>query len=73
VVAAEVMVMTPAIAHMIREAKTGLMFGAIQMGGRDGMQTMDAALVRLVRSGQISRAVAVERAQDEGEVTRLAG
>jgi hypothetical protein len=34
---------------------------------------MDAALVRLVRSGQISRAVAVERAQDEGEVTRLAG
>ena len=73
VVATEVMVMNAAIAHMIRESKTSQMLGAIQTGGKDGMQTMDASLASLVRSGRISRLVALERAQDPEEVKRLAG
>src|SRR5205807_6485497 len=53
VVAAEVMVATPAIRNLIREAKVHQIYSAIQAGGRYGMQTMDHALARLVATGKI--------------------
>ncbi|MGH2691161.1 MAG: type IV pilus twitching motility protein PilT, partial [Actinomycetota bacterium] len=47
VVATEVLMATPAIRNLIREAKTHQIYSAIQAGGQFGMQTMDASLARL--------------------------
>src|SRR5436309_5164609 len=49
--ACEVMVPTPAVRNLIREGKTHQLYSALQTGGNHGMQTMDAALADLVRSG----------------------
>ena len=45
----------------------------MQTGGKFGMQTMDAALVDLVRRGRISRAEAEKRSSNPDELLRLAG
>jgi twitching motility protein PilT len=45
----------------------------MQTGGKFGMQTMDAALVALVRRGRISRAEAEKRSSNPEELLRLAG
>jgi twitching motility protein PilT len=45
----------------------------MQTGGKFGMQTMDAALVDLVRRGRISREQAEKRASNPDELLRLAG
>lgn len=45
----------------------------MQTGGRFGMQTMDAALIELVRSNVISYEEAEKRARDPEELNRLAG
>ncbi len=64
VVAAEVMVATAAIRAMIRDAKVHQIHSAMQAGARFGMQTMDAALVSLVKTGQIAADVGMERCHD---------
>ena len=70
-VAAEVLVATSAIRNMIREAKVHQIYGAMQAGGRHGMQTMDSALAHLVALGKISMELAKERCHDEQELKRL--
>ncbi|MGZ4185687.1 MAG: type IV pilus twitching motility protein PilT, partial [Solirubrobacteraceae bacterium] len=50
-VAAEVLVPTPAVRNLIREAKSHQIYSVLQTGGAQGMQTMDAALSQLVRAG----------------------
>lgn len=44
VMAQEIMVVTPAIANLIREAKTAQIYSAIQTGGKYGMITLENAL-----------------------------
>jgi twitching motility protein PilT len=73
VVACEVLVPTPAIRNLVREGKTHQIYGAVQTSGAVGMQTMDADLARLVRSGKISRALAEQRASVPEELNRLLG
>src|SRR5207249_7570408 len=73
VVAAEVMVATPAIRNLIREAKVHQIYSAMQAGGRYGMQTMDHALARLVVAGKISVDMALQRCHDVQELQRLMG
>jgi twitching motility protein PilT len=70
-VAAEVLVATSAVRNMIREAKVHQIYGAMQAGGRYGMQTMDSALAHLVAIGKISMELAKERCHDEQELKRL--
>ena len=53
-VAHEIMIGTPAIRNLIREAKVAQMYSAIQTGGAIGMQTMDQCLSDLVRRNIIS-------------------
>ena len=72
-VACEVLVPTPAIRNLIREGKTHQIYAALQTSGAVGMQTMDADLVRLVRSGRITRSLAEQRASVPEELTRLLG
>jgi len=55
VAAHEIMLGTPAIRNLIREAKVAQMYSAIQTGMSHGMQTLDQSLSNLVNRGQISR------------------
>jgi len=58
VAAHEIMVGTPAIRNLIREAKIAQMYSAIQTGSNVGMQTLDQNLTDLVRRNLISPAAA---------------
>jgi twitching motility protein PilT len=72
VVACEVLVPTPGVRNLIRESKNHQIYSAMQTGGKVGMQTMDAALVELVRGGLISRGEAEKRSSNPDELNRLA-
>ena len=58
VAAHEIMLGTPAIRNLIREAKIAQMYSAIQTGSNMGMQTLDQNLTDLVRRNVISTATA---------------
>ncbi len=73
VVACEVLVPTPAVRNLIREGKTHQIYSAIQTSGSQGMQTMDAHLAQLVRTGRITRKLAEQRASVPEELKRLLG
>jgi twitching motility protein PilT len=70
-VAAEVLVPTPAVRNLIREAKSHQIYSVLQTGGQHGMQTMDASLAQLVRAGKITSQLAEARAQSPEELRRL--
>jgi twitching motility protein PilT len=58
VAAHEIMLGTPAIRNLIREAKIAQMYSSIQTGSNVGMQTLDQNLTDLVRRNIISAATA---------------
>ncbi len=58
VAAHEIMLGTPAIRNLIREAKIAQMYSAIQTGANVGMQTLDSNLTELVKRNVISNAAA---------------
>ncbi len=58
VAAHEIMLGTPAIRNLIREAKIAQMYSSIQTGSNLGMQTLDQNLTDLVRRNVISVATA---------------
>jgi twitching motility protein PilT len=62
VAAHEIMVGTPAIRNLIREAKVAQMYSAIQTGRKDGMQTLDQNLKELVEKGMVTAAMAMTKA-----------
>src|SRR5438874_9106112 len=72
-VAAEVLVPTPAVRNLIREAKSHQIYSVLQTGGQFGMQTMDASLAGLVRAGKITQQMAESRAHSSEELRRLLG
>ncbi len=71
VMAVEVMVVTPAIRYMIRDGKTMQIYSAIQMGGREGMQTMNAALVELYRKRVVTKQEILSRTAQVKDLDRL--
>ncbi len=73
VVAAEVLVCTPAVRNLIREGKVHQIYSIMQAGGRFGMQTMDQSLATLVKAGKVSQQLAYERCHDAEELNRLIG
>lgn len=58
VAAHEIMIGTPAIRNLIREAKIAQMYSAIQTGSSVGMQTLDQNLTDLVRRNVIASSAA---------------
>ncbi len=62
IAAHEIMVGTPAIRNLIREAKVAQMYSAIQTGRRDGMQTLDQNLKEMVDKGLIASKIAMVKA-----------
>ena len=71
VMAQEIMIVTPAIANLIREGKVAQMYSAIQTGMKMGMQTMEQSLANLVRSGQISFEMAASKSSKPDELQRI--
>ncbi len=71
VVAVEVLIPTPGIRNMIREAKVHQIYTAMQTGGKHGMQTMDQALASLVKRGKITYDLAIQRAIDPQDLKTL--
>jgi twitching motility protein PilT len=62
VAAHEIMLCTPAIRNLIREAKVPQMYSAIQTGGNIGMQTLDQCLSDLVKRNIVSAPEAKSKA-----------
>ncbi|MCX7166486.1 MAG: type IV pilus twitching motility protein PilT [Rhodocyclales bacterium] len=65
VAAHEIMVGTPAIRNLIREAKVAQMYSAIQTGQQYGMQTLDQNLMDLVKKKIISPSEARSKAANK--------
>ena len=65
VLALEILTNTPAVANVIREAKTYMLPGIIQTGKKQGMRLMDDALIDLYDRGLISGEEAYERADQK--------
>jgi twitching motility protein PilT len=73
IVAAEVLVATPAVRNLIREGKTHQIYTSMQAGGKHGMQVMDQALAELVKKGKITYEIGLERSHHVEEFNRLVG
>lgn len=65
VAAMEVLIATPAIKNLIREAKVHQIPSLVQTGSQYGMQTMDQSLEILLKRGLISQEVAYAVANDK--------
>lgn len=69
VAALEILVATTAVRNLIREGKNHQIPSAMQVGQKDGMQTMDMALIELANKGLITR----EEAQAKSMTPNLFG
>jgi twitching motility protein PilT len=69
----EILSLTPAVRNLIREGKTHQIHSVLQTSAAKGMQSMDAALATLVRSGKITRELAEQRSSTPEELRRLLG
>jgi len=65
----EFLVITPAIANLIRENKTFRIDSAIQTGRKFGMQLLDDHLWQLYTKGLISAEEMIDKGKDPGELT----
>ncbi|MDY0095394.1 MAG: type IV pilus twitching motility protein PilT [Candidatus Vecturithrix sp.] len=73
IAAVEILVGVPALAHLIRDGKTYQISSIIQTGRREGMQTMDQAIVDLLKQGEISPEEAHGKCVDRETFQRYLG
>ena len=71
VMAQEIMLVTPAISNLIREAKAAQIYSTIQMNQGLGMQTLEMSLANLHREGKITLEDAMARSSRPEELKRL--
>ena len=71
VLAAEVLIVTPAIRNLIREQKVEQIQLSIQTGGKLGMQTMNQSLAELYRQNRVTFQEAMLRSLDPDDLRRL--
>ena len=69
--ACEIMVVTGAIQNLIRENKLEQIYSHIQMGGEQGMQTMNQALAQLVKVNKITKEAAFSKTKKPQELLKL--
>ena len=58
----ELMINTPAIANLIRERKISQIYSQIQTGSKEGMNTLEQCLQKLVEAGEITNHEAISKA-----------
>jgi twitching motility protein PilT len=73
VLALETLTNTPAVANVIREAKTYMLPGIIQTSKKQGMQLMDDAMVDLFNAGYIGADEAYARAEQKQTMRQQLG
>jgi twitching motility protein PilT len=71
VVACEILIVTPAVRHLVREGKVHQIYTVMQTGSQFGMQTMDASIADLLREGKISKLEASQSAHNTEDMRRL--
>src|SRR5689334_2512625 len=71
VAALEILVVTPAISNLIREAKTFQIPGMLQVGKKHGMQTLDDAIMDYLNKKMISPEDAYARCLDKNKFRPL--
>jgi twitching motility protein PilT len=69
VAAYEFLVVTPAIANLIREGKTFRIDSAIQTGKKFGMQLLDDHLWSLYTQGKISAEEMIDKSKNPADLT----
>ena len=70
VAAYEILIVTPAVRHLIRDNKTFRIDSAIQTGREKGMQLLDDHLVQLFEQGIVSRTDVMTRCRYPDEVAK---
>jgi twitching motility protein PilT len=73
VAAREIMIITPAIANLIREGKTHQIYSALEMGARVGMVSMEKTIVELIRKNVITPEVGIMKANNPDSVKMQLG
>ncbi len=68
----EIMICHSGLKNLIREGKTHQLYGAIQTGGRSGMQLLDQHLRKLVEENLVSFEDALGKSSNPQEFARLA-
>lgn len=71
ILAQEILIVTPAIANMIREGKAAQMYSAIQTGTDIGMQTLEMALKDLYQNGLILYEDALSKTSRPDDLRRM--
>jgi len=71
VMAQEIMIVTPAVSNLIREAKAAQIYSTIQTSSEFGMQTLEAALAKLVNEGLVTVDDAMAKTSRPSELQRL--
>jgi twitching motility protein PilT len=71
VMAQEIMIVTPAIANLIREGKSAQIYSSIQTGGKFQMVTMEASLKELYQKGLITLDDALAKTSRPEDFKRL--
>src|SRR5262249_55553105 len=69
--ALEILTVTHAVAAQIREGRTHMLGSQMEIGAEQGMIPMERALADLVRTGRITRAVAIAAAPSPEGLERL--
>lgn len=73
VAAIEILLGTPPIRHLIRESRTHELPGVMEIGSKDGMQTMNSVLANLVRRNVITWEKAIENSTNQDQLAKLLG
>src|SRR4026209_1367988 len=73
VMAAEILVVTPAIRALIRDDKVHQIYSSMQSGKKYGMQTMNDALYQLYMSKTVALEEVLRATHDQGELMRMIG
>jgi len=70
VLAVETMIANPGIRACIRDHKPHMIIGQIEIGGQEGMNTLDESLARLTGEGLITYEVALANARDPERIPK---
>ncbi len=71
IAAVEILITTHAVRNLIREGKTYQIHGVMQLGSKDGMQTLNQALAKLVKKRVVALEEAVMKSSNPGQLEKL--
>ena len=71
VAAFEILLATPAVRNLIRMGKSHELLNVIHLSSKDGMQTLDQALAKLVKSQTISQENALMKSSNPAQLLKL--